>query len=178
MSVRDEASIALRALTMDDYETVLRWSRDEAFCEANEWGTNRDPEELRRWWESVVRSGKADFVRLGIERGGRLIGYADLAGIGGGSAELGIAIGDSGVWGRGAGRQAALLMLDYGRSECQLDFFTAETHESNLRSRRMLESIGFEEVGRSGSEEYMGKTERLIQYRTEPGTRDTRQGTD
>ncbi|TDM16652.1 hypothetical protein [Macrococcoides canis] len=44
-----------------------------------------------------------DFIRLGIELDDKLIGYADLAYIKGNSAELGIAIGESKLWGRGIG---------------------------------------------------------------------------
>lgn len=34
----------------------------------------------------------------------------------------------------------------------------AETHEANIRSRKMLEKIGFKAISRVGSEEYFGMT--------------------
>ncbi|GAF13039.1 hypothetical protein JCM19046_87 [Bacillus sp. JCM 19046] len=42
--------------------------------------------------------------------------------------------------------------------------FDAETHEANIRSRKMLEKIGFKERSRHGSEAYLGVISTLIQY--------------
>lgn len=101
---------------------------------------------------------------MGIEYENRLIGYADLACIRDGSAELGIAIGESALWGRGLGTQSAKSMMAYGADVLGISNFSAETHETNLRSRKMLWQLGFEEVGKEGYEEYLGENSRLIQY--------------
>ncbi|GGO01190.1 GNAT family N-acetyltransferase [Saccharibacillus kuerlensis] len=163
--MHQSSTIQLRPITIDDFDTILCWSRDDSFCLANGWETNRDEEELRRWWSYCVHMKKETFTRIGIQWESRLIGYGDLAGIGNGCAELGIAIGESNLWGKGIGHQAALSIVEYGRETYALTTFTAETHESNKRSRRMLEKIGFEEISRNGFEEYAGKIEQLIQYR-------------
>lgn len=157
--------IRLRPLTMDDYEAVLKWSKDESFCSANGWELNRSPEELYRWWLLCVDNAAADFIRMGIELKGKLVGYADLANIAGNTAELSIAIGGSELWGKGIGSHAASAMVEYGAEKLRITTFTAETNEANMRSRKMLEKIGFEEVSRDGSEEYMGAEGPLIQYR-------------
>ena len=157
--------IRIRALTMADYEAVLKWSRDDSFCSANGWEMNRIPEELHRWWRMCVENAVEDFIRLGIECEGKLIGYADLAGIKDNSAELGIAIGESELWGKGLGSRAAKAMMDFATEKLGITVFTAETNEANMRSRKMLEKIGFEEVGRDGREEYMGMEGLLIQYK-------------
>lgn len=157
--------IRVRPLTMDDYEAVLKWSKDVAFCSANGWELNRSPEELYRWWSMCVKNSVEDFIRMGIEHNGEIIGYADLAGIEDNSAELGIAIGESGLWGKGIGPRAASAMMKFGAEELGITLFTAETNEANIRSRNMLERIGFEEIGRTGSEEYKGMESFLIQYK-------------
>lgn len=159
--------ITLRPLAIEDYETVLKWSKDDAFCSANGWELNRSPEELDRWWGMCVENVMEDFLRMGIECDGKLIGYADLAGIQDGCAELGIAIGDSEMWGKGLGSRAALAMMDFAAEKLSITGFTAETNEANVRSRKMLEKIGFEEVGSDGREEYMGMDGLLIQYKLE-----------
>lgn len=157
--------IRVRPLTMDDYEAVLKWSKDVAFCSANGWELNRRPEELHRWWLMCVENAVGDFIRMGIDCNGEMIGYADLAGIEDNSAELGIAIGESGLWGKGIGPWAASAMMKFGAEELGITLFTAETNEANIRSRNMLERIGFEEIGRTGSEEYKGMEGFLIQYK-------------
>ncbi|MFD2912787.1 GNAT family N-acetyltransferase [Jeotgalibacillus terrae] len=155
----------LRPIAESDFKDVLTWSRDSAFCEANGWPDDRSTEELQRWWSHCVNNVDKDFLRLGIELNGELIGYADLASIENGTAELGIAIGKSAVWGKGVGAQAAVHIMEYGVKKFNLHTFYAETHEANVRSRRMLEKLKFKEMRRDGFEVYQEEESRLIQYR-------------
>ncbi|WP_316569398.1 GNAT family N-acetyltransferase [Neobacillus sp. YIM B06451] len=157
-------SIKLRPLTMDDFNFVLAWSMDERFCLANGWEQNRDKDKLYKWWLRCVKNEADDFIRMGIEYNDRLIGYADLASIQGHTAELGIAIGESGLWGQGIGVNAARCMMEFGFEKLGITVFTAETHESNVRSGKMLKKLGFKEISRIGYEEYMGTDNRLVQY--------------
>lgn len=101
---------------------------------------------------------------MGAEFNGKLVGYVDLADIEDDTAELGIAIGDSALWGNGIGTKAILSMMDYASKNLAITYFNAETHEVNHRARKLIEKLGFEEVSRTGTEEYMGSTSRLIQY--------------
>lgn len=156
--------ISLRPITMADFKTVLKWSQDQAFCLANGWETNREERELHEWWLRCVTNKAVDFIRVGIEENHHLIGYADLACIEGDTAEFGIAIGDSSMWGKGIGSQAALHLFEYASSERGIRRLTAETHESNNRSRKMLEKLEFQEVSRMGTEHYLGMDSALIQY--------------
>ncbi|MGG0669500.1 GNAT family N-acetyltransferase [Lederbergia citrisecunda] len=158
-------SIALRPLSVSDYETVLNWSKDDLFCSANDWEKNRNEEELYKWWLHCVNNEADDFIRMGIEFNGKLIGYADLANIEGHSAEIGIAIGETSLWGKGIGYHSTLSLLKYASTELGITIFNAETHETNTRSRKMLQNLGFEEISRIGSEEYLGEDSQLIQYR-------------
>jgi [ribosomal protein S5]-alanine N-acetyltransferase len=156
--------IKLRPLSMDDYSSVLSWSKDDAFCLANGWEKNRNTEELYEWWLRCVTNDAKDFLRIGIEHDGRLIGYADLACIQDYSAEIGIAIGERALWGKGIGVQSIFALMEYASKKLGITTFIAETHEANIRSRKMLERIGFMEVSRIGREEYVGAESRLIQF--------------
>lgn len=82
--------VNVRPLTIGDFDAVVEWSMDQRFCTANGWQHRRDVEELRRWWHKCVSSMSKDFIRMGIECGGRLVGYMDLAGIEDGRAEFGV----------------------------------------------------------------------------------------
>ncbi|TFD94423.1 GNAT family N-acetyltransferase [Jeotgalibacillus sp. R-1-5s-1] len=158
-------TIELRPIKLTDFDEVLRWSRDEAFCSANEWPAYRDRDELLKWWETCVTNESEDFMRLGITLDDRLIGYADLACITERSAEIGIAIGDSTLWGQGIGFRAAKRLMDHASVTLGVEMLNAETHEHNVRSRKMFERLGFEEVGRQGAEEWAGKRGSMIEYR-------------
>ncbi|WP_059173985.1 GNAT family N-acetyltransferase [Bacillus sp. FJAT-27445] len=164
METSNVESVKIRPLRIDDFKFALNWSRDEGFCLANGWEMNRNEEELYRWWLRCVKNEAKDFVRMGIECDGKLIGYADLAGIQDHSAELGVAIGDTAQWGKGLGVKAAQCMMEYGFKKLGITDFAAETHEENVRSRKMLEKIGFKEISRIGHEEYIGAESQLIQY--------------
>ncbi|MGE7690342.1 GNAT family N-acetyltransferase [Lysinibacillus sp. NPDC097214] len=157
--------IKIRPLTINDYETVLKWSKDDSFCSANGWELNRSPEELYRWWLNCVNNVAEDFIRMGISFNDKLVGYADLACIKNKTAELGIAIGESGLWGKGIGFTSAICMMEFASKKLGMTTFNAETHEANVRSRKMLEKIGFKEISRLGSGEFLGMNSQLIQYK-------------
>ena len=156
--------VTLRPLTMDDFDQVVEWSTDDRFCTANGWQTSRDVDELRRWWHRCVSNTSRDFIRMGIECAGRLVGYVDLAAIDGDRAEFGIAIGDSASWGKGIGTLAAQRAVEHA-AKMGIAVLDAETHETNVRSRALLQKMGFAEVSRVGTEEYNGVAVRLIQCR-------------
>lgn len=157
--------VNLRPLIMDDFEILLIWSKDNDFCSANGWEKGRSAEEINQWLRNCVNNVSEDFIRKGIEYNGKLVGYVDLAFIKDNSAELGIAIGESALWGKGIGTHSALCMMDYAARKLGITIFKGETHESNQRSRRMLEKLGFKEISRVGFEEYMGCKSKLIQYK-------------
>ncbi|WP_202623314.1 GNAT family N-acetyltransferase [Alkalibacterium sp. MB6] len=156
--------LILRPITLKDFETILIWSQNETFCRTNGWELDRDRNELYSWWEGLVEKLPNNLIRLGIERQGKLIGYTDLTVMSKKTAELGIAIGETDLWGKSLGYQAVKLMIEYGNNHLGINTFIAETHETNLRSRKMLERIGFEHVSKMGTENYLGEDVRLMQY--------------
>ncbi|WP_379343729.1 GNAT family N-acetyltransferase [Paenibacillus sp. GCM10027629] len=160
-----EMDVRLRTLNMDDYDIVLNWSKDDVFCSANGWKKDRSAEEIYKWWSNCVNNKSEDFIRKGIEYNGKLVGYVDLACIKDLSAEIGIAIGESNLWGKAIGANAAICMMDYASKELGITILNGETHKTNYRSRKMLENLGFKEISRIGDEYYMGSRTELIQYK-------------
>lgn len=161
--------IKLGKLRLSDYEVVLNWSKDDDFCLANGWEQNRNEAELYKWWLHCVNNESKEFVRRAIFLDDQFIGYADLAAIENTKAELGIAIGESKLWGKGIGTKSIICMMQYATEQFGITTFGAETHEGNIRSRRMLEKVGFKEISRIGKEQYLGTENQLIQYRLELG---------
>ncbi|MGN7477790.1 GNAT family N-acetyltransferase [Solibacillus silvestris] len=74
-------------------------------------------------------------------------------------------MGERALWGEGIGGKTVQKLLDYARERLGITTFLAETHETNIRSRRMLEKVGFKEVGTNGSEFYLGEEAKLVQYK-------------
>lgn len=153
----------IRPIREDDFPYVLAWSKDETFCLANGWEVNRSEQELYKWWHCVHHLPE-NFLREGVEVEGRLVGYVDIADITN-TAEVGIAIGDRSLWGKGLGTRVLQRQMAYIAQTIGITVFHAETHETNTGSRGMLEKAGFEEVSRLGVEAYLGAQVPLIQYR-------------
>lgn len=156
--------ICLRPLRPGDEEAAVRWSEDPVFCRANDWELDLPPERVCRHWRGLIEAPPPDFVRLGIERGGRLIGYGDWASITPQSAELGLAIGESRLWGQGLGVEAGRLLIAYAFGVLGLPQVRAEVHAPNTRSRRLMPKLGFREVGVVGEETYGGQPTPLIGF--------------
>lgn len=157
-------SINIRPITMQDFESVLKWGKDDTFCLANDWEQNRDEQELYTWWDFCVHHPSEGFIRLGIEFESELIGYGDIVLLTKNTVELGIAIGDRTRWGQGIGPQSLIYLIDYANSQLHITTFQAETHASNHRAQKMLARVGFKEVSRIGTEIYMGQDCQLVQY--------------
>ncbi|MGN7410990.1 GNAT family N-acetyltransferase [Sporosarcina sp. SAFN-010] len=166
MNLKVECSdlIKIWPIAEEDYGYVLKWSKNDQFCLANDWELNRNEQELYKWWLHCVNNLPEDFIRMGIELDNKLIGYADLAFIVGNAAELGISVGESNLWGQGIGFKSSVLMMDYASSNFGITIFNAETYETNIRAKKMLNRMGFKEISRNGSEEYLGVETKLIQY--------------
>jgi ribosomal-protein-alanine N-acetyltransferase len=69
------------------------------------------------------------------------------------------------LWGNGIAFNSARCMMDYASKKLGITIFYTETHEANVRARKLLEKIGYKEISRIGSEEYLGMKSQLIQYR-------------
>lgn len=158
------SSISLRPLRLGDEEAAVRWSRDAAFCAANDWQPNLPAERVQKHWQKLITSPPAGLLRLGVLQGERLIGYVDLAGQTAETGELGIAIGESALWGQGVGAAACQLMLAHAFEQLDLPEVTAEVHAPNTRSRRLMNKLGFTEIGQVGEEIYQGESVPLIGF--------------
>eukprot|EP00981_Chlorochromonas_danica_P014646 scaffold8452_cov185-Ochromonas_danica.AAC.28 len=62
------------------------------------------------------------------------------------NAEIDIMIAESRFRQRGCGREAVCLMLYYGLVHLHIQRVFAKIHQSNTSSKRLFESLGFEEV--------------------------------
>lgn len=157
--------LRLRPLNLDDLPATLRWAADPEFCAATGWRSGLTSRQLHAWLAPIIERPEPDFLRLGAELDGRLIGYVDLAFITDTQAELGIAIGERALWGRGLGERAARLMLGHAFETLHLRRVTAEVHASNTRSLGLMHKLGFRETGLAPElEKYRGEWVPLVRF--------------
>ncbi|AFZ68627.1 GNAT family N-acetyltransferase [Deinococcus peraridilitoris] len=142
-------NVRLRPITSDDFSTIVRWSEDREFCLAIDWSVDLSRAQVEEWWTRILSDPGDDFLRLGVERGGQLVGYVDLAQQDRqvGRAEFGIAIGERRLWAQGLGIEAGQLMLHHGFHHLGLTRVTAQVHRPNVRSLALMRRLGFREEG-------------------------------
>jgi RimJ/RimL family protein N-acetyltransferase len=144
--------VTLRPITRDDLPR-LREFHNDVEVELASGGDPPTPRALEASQKQFDREAedpprhKTDFA---IEADGKLIGNCGLFGMNETArhAELGITIGDKEYWGRGYGRDAIQLLLDYAFRLLNLRRVWLEVHAENERAIRAYRACGFVEEGR------------------------------
>ncbi|ANE43719.1 GNAT family N-acetyltransferase [Deinococcus puniceus] len=163
-------AVTLRPLRPGDEQAAVRWAADPEFCLAAGWTPHLAPRLISKHWQRLIAGTGPDFLRLGIEENGELVGYVDLANKLAHTAELGVAIGERAQWGRGLAHQACRLLLAHAFGPLGLHTVTAQVHAPNSRSHRLMLGLGFVEVGRAEPELYREEWVGVVCYRLGRGS--------
>jgi RimJ/RimL family protein N-acetyltransferase len=144
--------VTLRSVEREDLATLWRFWND---LEVELAGGGDPPlptslERLRANFERESREGARDTTDFVIEADGECIGHCGLFNVDAAArhCELGITIGDREYWGRGYGREAVRLLLDYAFRVRNLRRVWLEVHAANERAMRAYKACGFVEEGR------------------------------
>jgi RimJ/RimL family protein N-acetyltransferase len=154
----DGKLVRLRALTPADYPRMLEFNQDVEY-ELLGGGAPPRPRTLAEVTEFFDKMAKErDRVSFAIEADNTLIGDCGLSAIDSrsGTAELGVGIGDRAYWGRGYGREAVSLLVDYGFRMHNLRKIWLTAHGSNERAIRSYRAAGFVEEGRQREQNWSG----------------------
>ncbi|MEQ7128268.1 GNAT family protein [Actinopolymorpha sp. B11F2] len=141
--------VTLRGVTREDLPVLLSYYNDpEVDLAAGDLPSPTSMERLEKWYERLIE--QQPMRRFAIEADGRFIGTCLLQDIDetAGHAELGITIGDKDSWGRGYGRDAIRVLLDYAFRLANLRRVWLRTHAENGRAIRAYQAVGFVEEGR------------------------------
>jgi RimJ/RimL family protein N-acetyltransferase len=152
--------VTLRAVTRGDLPCLLDFAND---LEVELAGGGDPPmprtlQRLEKDFEREVSDPPRDKTNFAIEAGGECIGTCGLFNIDWTArhAELGIGIGDKEYWGKGYGREAVGLLLDYAFRLRNLRRVWLEVHSANERAIRAYRSCGFVEEGRMREHVWLG----------------------
>jgi len=141
--------VRLRALTPDDYPRMTEFKNDIEL-ELLGGGSAPRPHTLAQVTEFFDAEAKKKPTNFAIEADGKLIGDCGLFDYDqrSGTAELGIGIGDRDYLGRGYGREAVSLLVDYGFRIHSLRKVWLTVFAGNERAVRAYRAAGFVEEGR------------------------------
>lgn len=141
--------VTLRPIETADYERFALYANDVEveLLGGGDPPTPRTRASVEAFWQHASEHGSINFA---IATGGALIGHCGLFHIDAVSqtAEIGITIGERDYWGRGYGRQALHLLVDYGFRLRNLRKIWLTVHGTNHRAIRAYEAVGFSEEGR------------------------------
>jgi RimJ/RimL family protein N-acetyltransferase len=144
--------VLLRAMTRQDLERLCQFNNDLE-VELAGGGDPPLPQSLARLqaeFDARASQGGRDGTSFAIEADHKLIGQCALFQFDqvARTCELGITIGDKDYWGRGYGREAVALLLDYGFRFHHLHRVFLSVNGNNERAMRAYRACGFKEEGR------------------------------
>ena len=137
--------VALRPMTVADLPHLMRWGSDSEF-RWYQWGMRPgvfEEENARSWIEHLTRDGESG--AWVIEHAGAGVGFANFRDLKpkARSCEIGIGIGEPGLWGKQLGREALKLELEYLQKELGLHRIGLSVVAHNDRAIWMYKSVGF-----------------------------------
>lgn len=150
--------VTLRAMNPEDYPRLTEFKND-IDVELLGGGNPPRPRTLAtvtEFFDNLLKD-KSNLT-FAIEAAGLFIGDCGLFHIDqrNGTGEVGIGIGDHDYLGRGYGREAMTLLVDYGFRMHNLRKIWLETHGSNERAIRSYRAVGFVEEGRQREHVWSG----------------------
>ncbi len=144
--------VRLRAMRRDDLELLCVFNND---LEVELAGGGDPPmpqplEYLQAEFDRQASAGGRANAHFAIEADGKFIGQCALFNFNdtAHTCELGITIGDKAYWGRGYGRQAVGLLLEYAFRQRNLHKVYLAVNGDNERAIRSYQACGFVEEGR------------------------------
>ena len=152
--------VLLRPTRREDLPRIYQFTNDPAF-KTLIGDLPLEPQSLERLtaqYEAQWREGGRDGPRFAIEADGQYIGHIFLYDVarGEGTAYLSIGIGDPAYQGKGYGREALRLMLDYTFRLYNLRKVCLNVNASNERAVRSYRACGFVEEGRLRQQVWIG----------------------
>ena len=144
--------VTLRSIEREDLPILWAFNND-LDVELAGGGDPPMPQSLARLqarYEEGLRHGERDGSYFGIESDGKLIGICSLFHFDetARTCELGIIIGDKAYWGRGYGREAVSLLLQYAFQYHNQHKVWLRVNATNERAMRAYRACGFVEEGR------------------------------
>ena len=153
--------VRLAALTEDDAEHLVRFQRNAAYARLlDSWPARpRSKAEVVKWILDDAKRESIYHFSIRTLDTDEFLGFAELDGIdwSHGSTGLGIGLGDPASWGKGYGRDAMKLLLNFAFNEMNMHRVGLTVFAYNERARTLYEKLGFVLEGTQRERLHRGK---------------------
>lgn len=141
--------VCLTDITEADIAEITRWYSDSFFRRFYESpaALPRSEEETRRWILEQRSESNTCFFAIRLRDADTIIGLISIAGIVDGMGWLGVGIGTDLHRGKGYGREAIKLMLDYAFLELRLQQIQLLVYDFNHTAIALYQKMGFKSEG-------------------------------
>lgn len=139
--------VQIRRLEVKDAYTSVAWRNDKAVFKytANTYAHEVTVESELGWIKKVLSN--ANEYRCAILADGVYVGNIYLTDITETSAAYHIFIGEKEYWGKGVGRKASIIILNYAFKDLKVGKVTLNVNAKNVSAIRLYEKLGFKPVG-------------------------------
>ncbi|HDV4355420.1 TPA: GNAT family N-acetyltransferase [Staphylococcus aureus] len=142
------SQINLRALKKSDSDLILNWMKNDKLRYLI--GTTFPVTELEHenWFQNKMleKDNRIFVIELESEAAIGIVGFKNLDWINSNS-ELFIYIGDENYWGKGFGKEALKLLINFAFSSLNLHMLYLEIFSYNDNATKMYEKLGFKQDG-------------------------------
>jgi len=163
--MREGKKVRLRSLRNDDIMVLFEWINDPELIRFTNNYRPISEVEQRAWFHSLYEQENQIVLGIEVRRGKKLIGTCGLYSIEwlNRKAEVRIKIGDKSYWGRGGGREAMELLVEFAFSDLNLRRLWLKVLPTNISALKLYKNVGFEEEGTLRDDLYIqGKYHDLI----------------
>lgn len=145
--------IFLRPLVLKDAETSYHWRNNPEIWKYTKFNPSKaiTLEMEQQWLASCLKHKDQKRYAICLTGSGTYIGNIQLLDINKKKAVFHLFIGEPSYWGKGIGKEATRLLLDYAFSVLGLEFVELEVDKENLAAVRIYTSWGFRDTESTSS---------------------------
>lgn len=141
-------SVKIRLITKEDTPNIVAWRNNERVRNNFIFQEVFTEEMHNNWMDTKVASGDVVQFIIETEEDSKPVGSVYFRDIEDGKGEYGIFIGDDSAIGKGYGKQAAKLALEYAFYELKLEYIFLRVFADNISAIKSYERAGFREYER------------------------------
>ncbi len=145
-------SVFIRPLEVNDAKISYKWRNDKVIWIYTEFKPDKQiTEEIETAWLKNALLVKNDYrFAICIKETGEYIGNVQFLSLKNKCADLHLFIGESKYWGRGIGKEAIKLLLDYGFDVLNLCNVLLKVHHKHIAAQNLYKKMGFQIINDKG----------------------------